>query len=98
MMPAEPKALRGEENGRMRVRVLCLVVLSAGLTQSAFAQVDQERAEQYFKEAATICAREGGRLWGISLCGPMVFADVATGTIATSQPPPDGPRPRTLGF
>ena len=59
---AGPKALRGEENGKMRVRVLCLVVLLAGLTQFAFAQVDQQRAEQYFKEAATMCAREGGRL------------------------------------
>jgi hypothetical protein len=62
------------------------------------AQVDQARAEQYFKEAQTLCKRDGGRLWGVSLCGPMVIADAATGTIATSQPAPAGDRPRVIGF
>jgi hypothetical protein len=61
-------------------------------------QVDQERAATYFREAAVLCEREGGRLWGLSLCGPMVFADAATGTIATNQPAPDAPRPAGLGF
>src|SRR6516225_2210778 len=61
-------------------------------------QVDPLRAEAYFKEAKAICDRDGGRLWGISLCGPMVIADAATGTIATNQPAPEGARPRNLGF
>jgi len=61
-------------------------------------QVDQERAATYFKEAAVLCERDGGKLWGISLCGPMVVADAATGTIATNQPAPEGRRPPALGF
>jgi hypothetical protein len=64
----------------------------------AVAQVDQQRAQQYFKEAQALCERDGGRLWGVSLCGPMVIADAATGTIATSQPAPAGDRPRVLGL
>jgi hypothetical protein len=71
-------------------------VLSAML--SAVAQVDQTRAKTYFDEAAALCEREGGRLWGRSLCGPMVFADPTTRTIATNQPAPDVPRPPALGF
>src|SRR5262245_27540126 len=70
---------------------LCLASLAA-------AQVDQQRAEAYFKEAAAICQRDGGRLWGVSLCGPMVFADARTRTLATNQPRPTGEWPRTLGF
>jgi hypothetical protein len=62
------------------------------------AQVDQRLAQEYFKEAQALCERDGGRLWGISLCGPMVIADAATGTIATSQPAPAGDRPRALGY
>jgi hypothetical protein len=62
------------------------------------AQVDQARAEQYFKEAAALCAREGGRTWGVSLCGPMVIADAATQTIAANQPMPADKRPAALGF
>jgi hypothetical protein len=65
---------------------------------SAAAQVDQPLAQQYFKEAAELCEREGGKLWGVSLCGPMVFADAATQTMATNQPAPSAPRPFALGF
>src|SRR5687768_12268813 len=75
----------------------CLLFVVVAVVPAA-AQVDQARAEQYFKEAQTLCERDGSRLWGVSLCGPMVIADAATGTIATSQPAPAGDRPRTLGF
>lgn len=77
---------------------LSLISLSLCLVNPAEAQVDQQRAEAYFKEAATICQRDGGRLWGVSLCGPMVFADARTRTVASNQPRPTGELPRTLGF
>lgn len=64
----------------------------------AAAQVDQQRAETYFNEAVTLCQRDGGRLWGVSLCGPMVFADARTRTLATNQPRPSGDWPQALGF
>src|SRR3954471_1899815 len=85
----------------MRTSTYCLAILAhliAGHPRPALAQVDQQRAQQYFKEAQALCERDGGRLWGVSLCGPMVIADAATGTIATSQPPPPGDRPRALGY
>jgi len=62
------------------------------------AQVDSTLAAQYFSQASELCRREGGRLWGESLCGPMVFADPVTGTLATNQPPPDAERPKALGY
>jgi hypothetical protein len=64
----------------------------------AAAQVDQQRAQEYFKEAQVLCERDGGRLWGVSICGPMVIADRRTQTLATSQPAPEGARPRLLGI
>jgi hypothetical protein len=75
-----------------------VISLALCLVNPAAAQVDQQRAEAYFKEAATICQRDGGRLWGVSLCGPMVFADARTRTLATNQPRPAGEWPRVLGF
>jgi hypothetical protein len=75
-----------------------LISLSLSVANPAAGQVDQQRAEAYFKEAVAICQRDGGRLWGVSLCGPMVIADARTGTIATSQPPPAAERPRAFGF
>lgn len=60
--------------------------------------IDQERAAVYFREAAALCERDDGRLWGISLCGPMVFADAPSKSIATNQPAPSAPRPALLGY
>ena len=75
-----------------------LIFLSLCSVNPAAAQVDQQRAEGYFKEAGTICQRDGGRLWGVSLCGPMVFADARTRTLATNQPRPRAEWPPALGF
>jgi hypothetical protein len=75
-----------------------LAYVVIGHPTPAVAQVDQQRAQEYFKEAQALCERDGGRLWGVSLCGPMVIADAATGTIATSQPAPAGDRPRVIGL
>jgi hypothetical protein len=63
----------------------------------AAAQVDQQRAQEFFKEAQALCERDGGRLWGVSICAPMVIGDARTQTFATSQPPPDAPRPKLIG-
>lgn len=75
-----------------------LISLSLSMVNPAAAQVDQQRAEDYFREAAIICQRDSGRLWGVSLCGPMVFADARTRTLATNQPRPADDWPRVLGF
>jgi hypothetical protein len=68
------------------------------LAPPALAQVDQQRAQEYFKEARALCERDGGRLWGVSICAPMVIADRRTQTFATSQPAPEEARPRQLGL
>lgn len=68
------------------------------LPLAALAQIDQRRAAEVFNEAKTLCERDGGKLWKVSMCGPIVIADPATKTIATNQPVPEGPRPAALGF
>jgi hypothetical protein len=65
---------------------------------AAEAQVQPGLAQRYFEEATKLCERDAGRLWGVSLCGPMVIVDQATGTRATSRPEPEGPPPRFSGF
>ena len=75
-----------------------LLLLSLCVVDPTAAQVDQQRAEIYFSEATVICQRDSGRLWGVSLCGPMVFADARTRTVATSQPRPAEDWPRVFGF
>jgi hypothetical protein len=80
-------------------RAAVFLYVVAGLALPAVAQVDQQRAQEYFTEVQALCERDGGRLWGVSLCGrPMVIADMRTQTFATSQPAPEGARPRLLGL
>src|SRR5262245_24077334 len=82
---------------RYVLNALLLFVL-LGVATSADAQVQPQLARRYFEEATKLCERDAGRLWGVSLCGPMVIFDQATGTRATSQPEPEGPLPRFSGF
>lgn len=79
---------------RHHLTALSLFVL---LGRAAEAQVRPEVAQRYFEEARTICERDAGRLWVVSLCGPLVIFDPATGTFATSHPQPEGPPPRFPG-
>src|SRR5687768_3942079 len=84
----------------MRIRVSWVTIFVCGVaghTRPAVAQVDQQRAQAFFKEAQALCERDGGRLWGVSICAPMVIGDARTQTFATSQLPPDAPRPRLAG-
>ncbi|MBV9399203.1 MAG: hypothetical protein JO062_14565 [Bryobacterales bacterium] len=82
----------------MYIRKTLAIAAAICSTLPLSGQIDPVRAEAYFKEAKAFCERDGGRLWGVSLCGPMVIADAATGTIATNQPAPEAARPRSLGF
>ncbi|OJY99613.1 MAG: hypothetical protein BGP13_06045 [Sphingobacteriales bacterium 40-81] len=61
------------------------------------AQINQELAQEYFKEANELCIKDNGKLWGVSICGPMVMYDIASKTIATSEPEPNEKRPGILG-
>ena len=75
-----------------------LLYLLTAFAPPAVAQVDPQRAREFFKEAQALCERDGGRLWGVSICAPMVIGDARTQTFATSQPPPDAPRPQAIGL
>jgi hypothetical protein len=69
-----------------------------GTATAADGQVQPQLAQRYFEEATKLCERDAGRLWGVSLCAPMVIFDQATGTRATSQPEPEGRPPRFPGI
>ncbi|HET9369298.1 MAG TPA: hypothetical protein VFO19_03595, partial [Vicinamibacterales bacterium] len=86
----------------MRVRTMpmlmcvCLILCAAKVPASA--QVDQKLAASYFVELAEMCGRDDGRLWGVTLCGPMALVDAATRTSSTSEPAPPEPLPAAFGF
>lgn len=44
-----------------------------------------ETAQTYFAEAQSLCQADHGRLWGVSLCGPIMFVDPTSRFIVASQ-------------
>jgi hypothetical protein len=87
-----------ETGKRQRHLITLFLVALLGVTTAAESQVRPELAKSYFEEVTKLCKRDAGRLWGVSLCGPLVIVDPATGTRATNQPEPDGPVPRFSAF
>jgi hypothetical protein len=47
--------------------------------------INTKLAYQYFQEMQTISQQDNGKLWGISLYGPMLFVDGETRTIVANQ-------------
>ena len=71
----------------MKVRLA--ILLFCGTLPSSAAQkpstIPTATAESYFAEAQAICQADDGRLWGISLCGPMMFVDPDSRFIVASH-------------
>ena len=69
---------------------LYLLFVWAALPIAQTNYVDPLLAHQYFQEAQAVCEQEADRLWGVSLCGPMLLVDRKTRTIAANQPDLEG--------
>jgi len=52
--------------------------------------IDTTLASQYFQEANALCSRDNGRLWGVSLCAPVLFVDRKSRTVVANQADKEG--------
>jgi len=73
----------------MKVPRFTAVTLFPALLILASAQTSQpipvDTARKYFAEAQSLCTTDHGRLWGISLCGPIMFVDPASRYMVANQ-------------
>lgn len=67
-----------------------LALAAASGARPASSAVDPAGAASLFREAQTICDRDGGRFWGVSLCGPMLIVDPNDRSVIANQPDPGG--------
>ena len=73
--------------------VVALLAILPSFQNRALAQsspIDTTLASQYFQEAQAVCNRDNGRLWGVSLCAPMLFVDRKTRTVVANQADKEG--------
>jgi hypothetical protein len=60
-----------------------LVFVTAAATQSPV--IDTKLAAQYFQQLKQTSDRDGGKTWGLSLYGPIMFVDPRSGNIVANQ-------------
>lgn len=58
-----------------RAAALAILLWSLASVRPAAAVPDAADATRLFAEAQEICERDGGKLWGLSLCGPILLVD-----------------------
>lgn len=63
----------------------CLAVPAFAAAESAVSPINLDVARQQFQAAQEICRRDGGRFWGVSLCGPIIFVDPQSRTVVANQ-------------
>lgn len=74
--------------GSFTLLVIMLLPQSCVLAQSY--PIDTTLAYQYFQEAEVLCTKDNGKLWGVSLCGPMLFGDRMTRAVVANQSDKEG--------
>jgi hypothetical protein len=52
--------------------------------------IDLSPASQYFQEFASVCEKDNGALWGISLQGPMIFVASESRSVVANQADTEG--------
>jgi hypothetical protein len=74
------------------VALLAPVLLAAGPASRVQAAdgIDLRLARQYFDEAEMLWRRDGGRLWGRPLNGPLLFVEQQTRRVAANQADAEG--------
>lgn len=73
--------------------VVALLAILPSFQNRALAQsstIETTLAVQYFQEAKALCSRDSGKLWGVSLCAPMIFVDRKTRTVIANQADKEG--------
>ncbi|HEV7704653.1 MAG TPA: hypothetical protein VGO46_10190 [Gemmatimonadaceae bacterium] len=71
---------------RSSVAVACCLLGPPVITRAqALTPIPIDSAKHAFAEAHALCAADAGKLWGVSLCGPIMFVDAPTRQIVASD-------------
>jgi hypothetical protein len=72
------------------VIVLSCLAIPVFAADEATPAIDRDAARQEFHAAQIICARDAGRFWGISLCGPILLVDPQSRQVVANQQDGEG--------
>jgi hypothetical protein len=64
---------------------VCGAVCAAGDEALKAGDIDLLKAARWFTEFDSVCARDGGSLWGVSFQGPILFVDPASRAVVANR-------------
>jgi len=67
-----------------------VVLFLFGVRVHAQTPMDLEAAKRYFDDAKAASDADAGKLWGVRLYGPMMFADPQTRAVVANQADAEG--------
>lgn len=84
--------MRGKRSNYFGGSLICFcslicfgVAVFANSSAAQTSPIDTALAHHYFQEAENICRADGGKLWGVSLCAPILFVDPKTRLIVANE-------------
>jgi hypothetical protein len=75
---------------RIALPWLALAALAPAATGAEAPQAEHAAARRHFDEAARLCQVDGGRLWGKTLCGPILLVEPASRRVIANQADAEG--------
>jgi hypothetical protein len=69
---------------------LSFLAIPAFAADESIAPINLDAARQQFRAAQVICGRDAGRLWGVSLCGPILLVDPQSRQVVSNQQDDEG--------
>jgi hypothetical protein len=72
------------------VIVLSCLAIPVFAADESIAPINLDAARQQFRAAQEICGRDAGRLWGVSLCGPILLVDPQSRQVVANQQDGEG--------
>jgi hypothetical protein len=73
-----------------RVSIYVIALLNASTSFAEAPSIPLDTARAYLAEAQALCTADAGELWGVTLCGPMMFVDPQSRAIVANQQDPQG--------
>jgi hypothetical protein len=93
-----PQTMRSFVSGAAIIGLLfCAASLQLNIPAGARSGIDATLARNYFREAQTLSDHDAGKLWGVRLYGPILFADRETRMIIANQADAEGKLTSTDG-
>jgi hypothetical protein len=69
----------------MTYKVVCLLLVLVTCSAAQSPSIDTKLAAQYFRQLKQTSDRDGAKMWGLALYGPILFVDPRTGNVVANQ-------------